>query len=134
MRSAYRFVLAAWQRSCIPPIQTPEDAMLQPLGISAEAETVYVALGPLPSATVDELAKRTSYTPDEVQDVLDQLGRIGLATESPSGSWHVLPLLDVVTQLKAQRFAEIELASVAAESLESHLLAAGATRTTTSRS
>lgn len=100
--------------------------MLQPLGISAEAEAVYVALGPLPSATVDELAKLTSYTPDEVHDTLEQLAKIGLVTESPPGSWAVLPMLGVVSQLKAQRFAEIELASVAAESLESHLLAAGA--------
>ena len=34
--------------------------MLQPLGISAEAEAVYVALGPLPSASVAELARLTS--------------------------------------------------------------------------
>ena len=34
--------------------------MLQPLGISAEAESVYVALGPLSSASVDELAKLTA--------------------------------------------------------------------------
>ena len=34
----------------------------------------------------------------------------------------------MVNQLKAQRLSEIELASVAAESLESHLLAAGATQ------
>jgi hypothetical protein len=100
--------------------------MLQPLGIGADAEAVYVALGPLQSATVDQLAKLTSFTPDEVHDVLDQLRKIGLTSESPPGSWQVLPMLGVVAQLKAQRFAEIELASVAAESLESHLLAAGA--------
>ncbi len=29
--------------------------MLQPLGISAEAEAVYVALGPLPSASVSRV-------------------------------------------------------------------------------
>ena len=34
----------------------------------------------------------------------------------------------MVNQLKAQRLSEIELASVAAESLESHLLAAGETQ------
>jgi DNA-binding CsgD family transcriptional regulator len=100
--------------------------MLQPLGISAEAEAVYIALGPLPSGTVDQLAKLTSYTPDEVHDTLEQLARIGLVAESPPGSWVVLPMLGVVSRLKAQRFAEIELASVAAESLEGHLLASGA--------
>ena len=102
--------------------------MLQPLGISAEAEAVYVALAPLASASVDELAKLTGTTPDEVRDTLEVLRKLGLATESTLGHWRALPLLDVVNQLKAQRVSEVELASVAAESLESHLLAAGATR------
>ena len=101
--------------------------MLQPLGISAEAEAVYVALGPLSSASVDDLAKLTGNTPDEVSDILEELRRLGLATQS-SMSWRALPLLDVVNHLKAQRLSEIELASVAAEALESHLLAAGETQ------
>ena len=101
--------------------------MLQPLGISAEAEAVYVALGPLSSASVDDLAKLTGSTPDEVSDILEELRRLGLATQS-STSWRALPLLDVVNHLKAQRLSEIEMASVAAEALESHLLAAGETQ------
>jgi sugar-specific transcriptional regulator TrmB/DNA-binding CsgD family transcriptional regulator len=102
--------------------------MLQPLGISAEAEAVYVALGPLPSASVAELARLTSLTPEQVAENLEELRKLGLATDSSRGNWRALPLLDVVNQLKAQRLSEIELASVAAESLESHLLAAGATQ------
>jgi sugar-specific transcriptional regulator TrmB/DNA-binding CsgD family transcriptional regulator len=101
--------------------------MLQPLGISAEAEAVYVALGPLSSASVDDLAKLTGATPDEVRDTLEELRRLGLATES-STSWRPLPLLDVINQLKVQRLSEIEMASVAAEALNSNLLAAGETR------
>src|SRR5687768_5717898 len=104
------------------------ERMLQPLGISAEAEAVYVALGPLRSASVAELARLTSSTPERVAETLDELRRLGLATDSSLGHWRALPLRDVVNQLKAQRFSEVELASVAAESLESHLLAAGATR------
>jgi sugar-specific transcriptional regulator TrmB/DNA-binding CsgD family transcriptional regulator len=102
--------------------------MLQPLGISAEAEAVYVALGPLPSASVVELARLTSLTPEKIAETLEDLRRLGLATDSSRGNWRALPLLDVVNQLKAQRLSEIELAGVAAESLESHLLAAGATQ------
>ncbi|HEX3198787.1 MAG TPA: hypothetical protein VHR39_14665 [Propionibacteriaceae bacterium] len=102
--------------------------MLQPLGISAEAEAVYVALGPVPSASVAELARLTSLTPEQVAENLEELRQLGLATDSSRGNWRALPLLDVVSQLKAQRLSEIELASVAAESLESHLLAAGATQ------
>jgi sugar-specific transcriptional regulator TrmB len=100
--------------------------MLQPLGISAEAEAVYVALGPLRSASAAELARLTSLTPEKVAENLEELRKLGLATDSSRGNWRALPLLDVVNQLKAQRLSEIELASVAAESLESHLLAAGA--------
>ena len=100
--------------------------MLQALGISAQAEAVYVALGPLPSASVVDLARLTSLTPETVVDTLEELRKLGLATDSSRGNWRALPLLDVINQLKAQRLSEIELASVAAESLESHLLAAGA--------
>ena len=39
-----------------------------------------------------------------------------------------MPLLDVVNHLKVQRLSEIEMASVAAEALDSHLLAAGETQ------
>jgi sugar-specific transcriptional regulator TrmB/DNA-binding CsgD family transcriptional regulator len=102
--------------------------MLQPLGISAEAEAVYVALGPLPSASVADLGRLTSLSPEQVAETLEELRKLGLATDSARGNWRALPLLDVVNQLKAQRLSEIELASVAAESLESHLLAAGATQ------
>ena len=102
--------------------------MLQPLGISAEAEAVYVALGPLPSASVAELARLTSLIPEKVAETLEELRKLGLATDSSRGDWRALPLLDVVNHLKAQRLSEIEQASVAAESLESHLLAAGATQ------
>ena len=67
-------------------------------------------------------------TPERVAETLEELRKLGLATDSSLGNWRALPLLDVVNQLKAQRLSEIELASVAAESLESHLLAAGATQ------
>ena len=55
---------------------------------------------------------------------LEELRKLGLATQASKSQWRALPLLEVVNHLKAQRFSEIELASVAAESLESHLLAA----------
>jgi transcription initiation factor IIE alpha subunit len=101
--------------------------MLQPLGISAEVEAAYVALAPLSSASVDELSKLTGNTPDETRDILEELRRLGLATES-SMSWRPLPLLEVTSHLKVQRLSEIEMASVAAEALNSQLLAAGETQ------
>ncbi len=98
--------------------------MLQPLGISAEAETLYIALGPVNSASTAELAKLTSMPESVCEQAIQELQRLGLAANPELGRWRTLPLLDVVNQLKSQRLSEIELASVAAESLESHLLAA----------
>lgn len=98
--------------------------MLQPLGISAEAEAVYVALSPLGSATVDELATYTDRPGPEVARHLEELRRLGLATELSGALWRTLPLPDVAKALRAQRLSELEMASVAAESLHSHLLAA----------
>ena len=98
--------------------------MLQPLGISAEAEAVYVALAPLGSATSDELSALTSMTPDALDAQLEELRRLGLATELSGGQWRTLPLPEVAKALRAQKISELEMASVAAESLHSHLLAA----------
>ena len=90
--------------------------MLQPLGISAEAEAVYIALGPLASASVGDLAKLAAVSTDDVVGALEELRKLGLATQVSKSQWRSLPLLEVVNHLKAQRFSEIELASVAAES------------------
>ena len=97
--------------------------MLQPLGISAEAEAVYVALTPLGTATCDQLAQYTSIPGADLTTRLEELRRLGLATES-GGLWRTLSLPEAAKALRAQRMAELEMASVAAESLHSHLLAA----------
>lgn len=98
--------------------------MLQPLGISTEAEAVYVVLAPLPSASVPELADLTALDREVVAQQLADLRGLNLATEVSPGSWRALPLKEAVATLRAQRLTELEMASVAAESLQSHLLAA----------
>jgi hypothetical protein len=98
--------------------------LLQPLGISAEAESVYVVLAPMESATPAELAASTSNDVERVERTLEELRTLGLATEVTQGLWQALPLLSVITGLRAQRLTEIETAAVAAESLHSHLLQA----------
>lgn len=98
--------------------------MLQPLGISPQAEAIYVVLAPLESATIPELADLASAQPEHVDKQLEELRQLGLAAELSQGLWQALPLLDVVNALRAQRLSELEMASVAAESLHSHLLAA----------
>jgi DNA-binding CsgD family transcriptional regulator len=99
--------------------------MLQPLGISTDAETVYVTLAPMPSATVPELARMTTVDPDATERSLLELRNLGLAAELSPGLWQSLPLLEVANSLRAQRLSELEVAAVAAESLQSQLLAAG---------
>lgn len=98
--------------------------MLQSLGITDAAESVYIALGPLDSVTIEDLAALSSMSVESCEVALEQLRALGLAIMSGPGQWSPLPLLEVVNQLKTQRISEIELASVAAESLESQLLAA----------
>ncbi|HYP43871.1 MAG TPA: hypothetical protein VEQ66_01575 [Propionibacteriaceae bacterium] len=98
--------------------------MLQPLGISPEAEALYVVLAPLESATVPELANLASARPEHVDKQLEELRQLGLAAELSPDLWQALPLLDVVNALRARRLSELEMATVAAESLHSHLLAA----------
>jgi len=98
--------------------------MLQPLGISAEAEAVYVVLAPLKGATRKHLADLMAVDTAEVASSLDELRRLGLAAELSAGHWQALPLPDVVKALKVQRVSELELASFAADSLHSHLMAA----------
>lgn len=98
--------------------------MLQPLGISAAAEAIYVVLATTEAAAVEELAERGAVPKESVEQSLSELRALGLAAEVTPGLWKALPLLDVVSGLRAQRQSELETAMIAAESLASHLLAA----------
>lgn len=99
--------------------------MLQPLGVSADAEAVYVALGPLDSASGRDLVRATGLSEQCVRTALEDLRRLGLAQAPEQGVWRPLPLLDVVDSLRAQRLSELDRSVAAAESLASHLLAQG---------
>lgn len=103
--------------------------MLQPLGIGPEAEALYVALASLHSATTSDLVEVTRMETDQVLLLLAELRHIGLAVEISSGLWRPLSLTDVARGLRAQRLSELETASIAAESLQSHLMAASQTET-----
>jgi hypothetical protein len=96
--------------------------MLQPLGVSDEAESVYVALAPIGAATTNHLMDLT-HQRNGVEESLEELSRLGLATELSPGLWQALPLPKVVKALRAQRLSEVEMASAAAESLHSHIMA-----------
>lgn len=98
--------------------------MLEPLGIGRQAEALYVALAPMNAATVADLAEITQMAWEDVAEQIQQLRILGLAAETGNGLWRALPLSDVVKALRAQRQSELEMATIAAESLQSHLMAA----------
>jgi sugar-specific transcriptional regulator TrmB len=102
--------------------------MLQPLGVSDEAEAVYVALAPIGAATTSHLMDLTHQRAGVVES-LEELRRLGLATELSPGLWQALPLPKVAKALRAQRLSEVEMASAAAESLHSHILASSRSQT-----
>ena len=86
--------------------------MLQPLGISADAEAVYVGARPdglrhgprARPADHDRPGRRPSRA-------LLELRNLGLAAELSPGLWQALPLLEVANALRAQRLSELEMAS-----------------------
>ena len=84
--------------------------MLQPLGISADAEAVYVGLAPMASGTVPEIARLTTTDPETTGRALQELRNLGLAAELSPGLWQALPLLEVANAMRAQRLSELEMA------------------------
>ena len=99
--------------------------MLQSLGISADAEAVYVVLAQRGTATTEDLAETsTAYDAEGLQQHLRELVGVGLAAELCTEGWRALPLLDGVRILRERREAELRAATAAAESLQNHLLAA----------
>jgi transposase len=99
--------------------------MLQPLGISADAEAAYVVLAQLEAASLEELTRRFDQREAAtVRSWLEELRALGLAVETDMGQWRPLPLMDVVQSLLVLRQSELAAASAAAESLQNRLLAA----------
>ncbi len=97
--------------------------MLEPLGIPADAEALYVVLAALDEAATDELVVRTQSTAHAVGTQLDALADLGLAVALGRDRWKALPLVDVVKGLKVRRMAEIETAAIAADTLHNQILA-----------
>ena len=98
--------------------------MLEPLGIPADAEALYVVLASLEGATADDLTRRSGLSTATVGTHLDVLADLGLAIAVGDGHWQALPVADVVKGLKVRRMAEIEAAAIAADTLQNQLLAA----------
>ncbi|HEY0240950.1 MAG TPA: hypothetical protein VGC37_20150 [Friedmanniella sp.] len=98
--------------------------MLEPLGIPADAEALYVVLASLDEATNEDLTRRSGTSAARVGADLDTLADLGLAVALGEGRWNALPLADVVKGLELRRRAEIDAAVIAADTLQNQLLAA----------
>lgn len=99
--------------------------MLQPLGVSADAEAVYLLLAHRGAATLDTLAGESPiYGPTELERLLRELAELGLVVDLGTAGWRALPLVNGARLLREQREAELRAATAAAESMQNHLLAA----------
>lgn len=97
--------------------------MLQSLGVSPAAEAIYLALAPLETGSVAQLAELTGVDTDAAASSLNELHTLGLARPLGHGTWAPLPLLEAVRALRLQRIAEVDAATTAAESLYNRILA-----------
>lgn len=102
--------------------------MLQSLGISADAEAVYLLLAQQGTATVESLAESASNKGSaDLDRDLRELVELGLVAELGSGTWRALPLVEGVRLLREQREAELRAVTAAAESMQTYLLAMSST-------
>ncbi|MFT4166828.1 MAG: hypothetical protein QM650_16445 [Microlunatus sp.] len=97
--------------------------MLQSLGVSSEAEAVYLLLAPLEKATVAQLSELHDSDAEQIAETLAELQALGLVRQVGAEEWHSMALLDAVRILKAQRQAELDAAAVAAEALQNRIMA-----------
>ena len=98
--------------------------MLQSLGISPQAESLYSLLAPVPSARTPELVTGSGLAPEHVASALAELSALGLVSLLPDGAHRALPLGMVVTALRQARQHELDAAVLSAESFERQITAA----------
>lgn len=96
--------------------------MLQSLGVSDEAEALYLALAPLESASVSVLAALGDTDRDATLQTLAELQDLGMVRPTDDENWQALPLLGAVGALRNRRVAELDAAAAAAETLQNRLL------------
>ncbi|MBM7799420.1 DNA-binding CsgD family transcriptional regulator/sugar-specific transcriptional regulator TrmB [Microlunatus panaciterrae] len=96
--------------------------------MSMHAEALYVVLAPMEASTVPDLAQLSDRTVAEVEQQLAELQRLGMVYEMGGGQWQAVPVLEAAKGLQAQRIAELDAAMMAADALQSKLLAASESR------
>lgn len=92
--------------------------MLQALGVSTEAESLYVQIARQEDVAVGSLLGNGS---DDVEVLLGELQELGLIIEAAPGRVRALPLADAAKGIRDRRVAEIDAAVRAAEAMSLHM-------------
>lgn len=94
--------------------------MLQPLGVSQEAESLYVQIARHNEISIGAIPGPDS--PAARARLLDELRRLGLIVDSGPATIRALPLAEAAKVLRERRTAELDAAVRAAETMSLHLL------------
>ena len=94
--------------------------MLQALGVSPDAESLYLQIAQQHSVPTQQLAK--GRDPDELAAQLNQLRELGLVVDTGPGEVRALPLGDSARSLRDRRVAELDAAVTAAERMSLQLM------------
>ncbi|GAB3915829.1 hypothetical protein GCM10011575_22920 [Microlunatus endophyticus] len=92
--------------------------MLQALGVSTEAESLYVQIARQEDVALDELPRNGSEDPEAL---LGELQELGLVIEPSPGRVRALPLAEAAKGIRDRRVAEIDAAVRAAEAMSLHM-------------
>lgn len=98
--------------------------MLEPLGITPDAEAVYAVVAATSGTTADGVSELCGFDGDRTWTALRQLTAMGLLSTRPDGTCQALPLTAVANQLRDARIQDLDGALLAAETFERQLTAA----------
>ena len=92
--------------------------MLQALGVSTEAESLYVQIARQEDVAITSLPHSDGEDPEAL---LGELQELGLIIEAAPGRVRALPLADAAKGIRDRRVAEIDAAVRAAEAMSLHM-------------
>lgn len=92
--------------------------MLQALGVSTEAESLYVQIASQEDVAIASLPRNDGEDPEAL---LGELQELGLVIEAAPGRVRALPLADAAKGIRDRRVAEIDAAVRAAEAMSLHM-------------
>lgn len=92
--------------------------MLQALGVSTEAESLYVQIARQEDVAIASLPRNDS---EDLDTLLEELQELGLIVEATPGRVRALPLAEAAKGIRDRRVAEIDAAVRGAEAMSLHM-------------